>query len=72
MWRDKSGSRAAAGRGRGNGKWACFKCQVYLCGWECVSAHANTGIGNTCPNDKWIYKSQEDMLQVRDGPTQRA
>ena len=53
----------------GNGKWACFKCQVYLCGFGCLTDHANKGIGNTCPRGKWIYKLQEDMREVKDGPT---
>ena len=56
----------------GNGKWACFKCQVYLCGFECLSDHANKGIGNTCPRGKWIYKLKEDMMAVKEGPTPRA
>ena len=48
------------GWGTKKGNWACFPCQVYICGFECLNDH-NTGRvhGNTCKASSVIYTKEE-------------
>lgn len=45
---------------KGNGRWACFSCQVYICSWDCLNVHNKERTGNTVKGDTVIYKSMEE------------
>jgi hypothetical protein len=51
---------------RGNGKWACFSCQVYICSFECLNEHNMNNVGNTVEPGKKIYEHRHEMEE--DGP----
>lgn len=45
---------------KGNGCWACFACQVYICSWECLNIHNKEGSGNTVRGASVIYKTKPE------------
>ena len=53
---------------KGNGCWACFACQVYICSWECLNTHNREGSGNTVRGASVIYKTKEEFEAAKAAP----
>ena len=50
---------------KGNGCWACFACQVYICSWECLNIHNKEGSGNTVRGASVIYKTKPEYEDAK-------
>ena len=56
---------------QGKGNWACFPCQVYICGFECLNDHNTVRVhGNTCKAGSVIY-TKEAWAELSEGRKKR-